>query len=166
MVLARAAATLRYLISIGLGFAAIALSVMFLFEAPSSRAPEARLAVATIKSAPSPKPTRQFKAADFDVARAVPVVVTGKAEPQTVAAPEGAVTTNSALAALSSPAQGRAKVTADAVNVRSQPSKASTKLFVIRSGDVVDVLESEGGWTRIAGPDGASGWIATKFLQR
>jgi uncharacterized protein YgiM (DUF1202 family) len=168
MFLSRVTATLRYLTSIGLGFAAIALSVMFLFEAPASVRSDAPPTVATIKSAARASSLPQLKAADFDVARAVPVVVTGKAEPVTVAAPVDAKAKISAnLDALGKlPAQGQAIVSADAVNVRAKPSKGSTKLFVVRSGQVVDVLESEGGWSRIAGQDGASGWVATKFLQR
>jgi uncharacterized protein YgiM (DUF1202 family) len=163
MFLSRVTATLRYLTSIGLGFAVTALSVMFLLEAPGSAKAHATSSAAVIKSAAKVSALPRLKASDFDIARAVPVVVQGKIEPKTVAAipqPDAAAPVNAA------PGRGQAMVIADAVNVRSGPSKGSTKLSVVRSGQVVDVIESDGGWSRIVGPGGEAGWIATKFLQR
>lgn len=162
MFLSRAAAAMRYLTSIGLGFAVTALSVMFVFEAPASIKAEAKPSAALLKSAVRVSALPQLKASDFDVARAVPVVIEGKTEPKTIAAvprPEVVAATEPSVKA------GQALVTADAVNVRSGPFKGSTKLFVVRSGQVVDVIERDGGWSRIIGPDGESGWMATKFLQ-
>lgn len=157
MLLSRVAATLRYLASIGLGFVVIGFSVMFLFEAPASVRDKAQPTMATIKPMATASSLPALKAADFDIARAVPVVITGKVDPQTVAAPK---------AEPSASAKGQAVVVADAANVRSGPSKGSTKLFVVRSGQTVDVLEHDGSWSRIVGPDGVSGWVATKFLRQ
>jgi uncharacterized protein YgiM (DUF1202 family) len=167
------AGLLRYLTSIGLGFTAIALSVMFLFEAPASVRGDTRATMAAIKPVARTARLPQLTASDFDIARAVPVVVTGKAEPRTTSAGSATdpVTHTAALpetdlaAPGDTPAAGQAVVTADAVNVRSGPSKRSTKLATIRSGQVVDLLESDGGWSHIVADDGTSGWIATKFLR-
>lgn len=168
MFLSRAAGPLRYLTSIGLGVAVIALSVMFVLEAPGTAVQaESKPVPAAIKRVAKATSLPQLKAADLDVTRMVPVVVTGKTEPRTQDAL--VATPRTEVAALEEPAAtatGQATVTGDAVNVRSAPSKSGTKLFVARLGDVVDVLESAGGWTRIALADGQSGWIATKFLQQ
>ena len=168
MFFSRVAATLRYLASIGFGFVVIGLSVMFLFEAPASMRDKSQPTMATLKPMASPDSLPALKATAFDIARAVPVVVTGKVDAKTIAAPVHATaaplkTDPSTTAA---PAAGQAMVVADAANVRSGPSKGSTKLFVVRSGQMVDVLERDGSWSRIVGPGGASGWVATKFLRQ
>lgn len=172
MFLSRVAGPLRYLTSIGLGVAVISLSVMFVLEAPGTAVKaEAKPTAAAFKRVAKTSSLPQLTAADFDVTRMVPVVVTGKAEPRTqeAVAATAATATTTDVAAVEAPiagAIGQAIVTGDAVNVRSAPSKSGTKLFVARLGDMVEVLESAGGWTRIAGPNGESGWIATRFLQQ
>lgn len=59
----------------------------------------------------------------------------------------------------------RAKTTSD-VNVRSGPSTETTTLSVASAGIEVLVVGQQDGWTRVTLPDGATGWIATRFLNQ
>lgn len=61
------------------------------------------------------------------------------------------------------PAGPAATVLSD-VNVRSGPGTGSAVMSVASTGSKVQVLEQQGGWTRVTLPDGGEGWIASKFL--
>lgn len=61
------------------------------------------------------------------------------------------------------PAGPAATVLSD-VNVRSGPGTGSAVMSVASTGSKVQVLEQQGGWTRVTLPDGGEGWIATRFL--
>jgi SH3-like domain-containing protein len=51
-----------------------------------------------------------------------------------------------------------------AVNVRSDPSAASDKLFVLAPGEDVKVAETDRGWAHIYRADGQSGWVYSRYL--
>ncbi|HEY9010896.1 MAG TPA: SH3 domain-containing protein [Devosia sp.] len=52
------------------------------------------------------------------------------------------------------------------VNVRSGPGTGSSVMSVASAGSKVQVLEQQGGWTRVTLPAGGEGWIASKFLAK
>lgn len=152
---------LRYVASLAGSIFVIVASIMLLFEAPaSSRAARAETpTVATLKRAVEPKPLPHLTAKDFDISRTVKVVPAGRAEPRTTPAPEVAT----AEPAAASEAR-MATVVADAVNLRAAASKNSTRVYVLRAGTKVTLLEEDRGWTRVTTADGMTGWLATKFL--
>jgi len=52
------------------------------------------------------------------------------------------------------------------VTVRSGPSVDNKVLHVVKSGDVVTVVEKgEGGWVKVQLPNGESGWMIARYLQ-
>lgn len=109
-------------------------------------------------------PLPQLTAKDFDVARSVPAVVMGKEAPMT-GVPVPAAQQVASIE--EDPAGGGSiRVAVDAANVRSGPSKSTTKTFVLRQGDAVEVLSTRAGWTEVRGRDGQTGWIWTEFLNR
>jgi len=63
------------------------------------------------------------------------------------------------------PAGPAATVLSD-VNVRSGPGTGSSVMSVASAGSKVQVLEQQGGWTRVTLPAGGEGWIASKFLAK
>ena len=178
MFLARLAASLRYIASIGLATGFIVVSLMMVIEAPNGAArtsADGSASAATLKRVTRTSALPQLTPEDFDIARAVPVDIKGKVEPPRTLAPttpkagflaSPAAQMASVDAASAPTADSQAVVTGDAVNVRAEPRKNSTKLFVARSGEVVDVFESVRGWTRIVRSGGETGWIATKFLRQ
>lgn len=142
----------------------IVASVMLLFEAPaSSRAAQTDSpTVATLKRAVTPKPLPQLKASDLDISRTVKVVPAERVEPRTSPAPAEVAAANPASATDAK----TATVVADAVNLRAKASKNSARVYVVRAGTKVTLLETERSWTKVVTEDGISGWLATKFLAR
>lgn len=53
----------------------------------------------------------------------------------------------------------QAIVFSGSVTVKSSPASAAKSLFVIHEGTRVDVLETNGNWTKIRLPNGNEGWI-------
>ncbi|RYG86058.1 MAG: SH3 domain-containing protein [Alphaproteobacteria bacterium] len=151
----------RYLGSIAGSVGVVALSVMFLLEAPAASTAKSAAVigstVAPLKRAVGPKPLPQLPANAFDISRTVKVDIVGKVEPRTLPSP-------AADAAGSSTSAAVAIVTADAVNLRSNASKSGARLGVVRQGARVTVLEVDRGWTRVATEDNTTGWMASKFL--
>lgn len=155
---------LKYLTSITLGMAAVVLSVMLVFQAPTRATAQAKSAtVATLKQAVSVKPLPTLTAKDFDVSRTVKVVVAGKLEPKTIAAPAQTGSLRQAPEAGTGADLATAVVT-DAVNLRAAASKQSARVYVVQAGSKVTVHETERSWTRITTEDGITGWLASKFL--
>jgi uncharacterized protein YgiM (DUF1202 family) len=56
------------------------------------------------------------------------------------------------------------RVTTAGLNVRSGPSNDSSKLFVLRQNEAVEVGEAEGRWVRIQTASGATGWAYRRYL--
>lgn len=56
------------------------------------------------------------------------------------------------------------RVGSSALNVRADPSSASSKLFVLAAGEDVKVGETAGGWAHIYRADGQSGWVFSRYL--
>lgn len=148
----------RYAASIGLSVGVIALSFMFMLEAPNGGGEAKATPQPTMRAAAVSKPLPKFTAADFNIARIIPVVAAGKPEPVTTAAVSAAQQSPRATSIT-------ATVTADAVNVRSGPSKTAPKTFVVRQGDAVEIIETRQGWSRITTSGGDSGWMWSKFLR-
>lgn len=71
-------------------------------------------------------------------------------------------------AAPASPAEepviGHAKVTASALNVRSEPATSAEIVTRLKRGARVPVLAREEGWTRVKLEEGGTGWVASRFL--
>jgi hypothetical protein len=158
----------RYLGSLTAGVAILALSAMFLIEAPTASIakfqPESPT-VTTLKRAVDPRPLPQLKARDFDISKTVKVNVVGKSEPQTLPAPKATASVDTTTAAARSGAPD-AIVIGAAVNLRSSASKDSDRVDVVRAGTRVSVLETVRGWSRITTENGTTGWLASKFLDQ
>ena len=60
----------------------------------------------------------------------------------------------------------QAIVFAPTVNVKSAPGLNSTDQFVIHEGLKVEILDSDGDWTRIRLSDGNSGWLLSQSIER
>jgi tetratricopeptide (TPR) repeat protein len=71
--------------------------------------------------------------------------------------------TNSAFHRLN---KDQAIVFSPTVNVKSEPSINSTDQFVIHEGLKVEIIDSEGDWTRIRLSDGNSGWLQSQSIER
>lgn len=58
-------------------------------------------------------------------------------------------------------------VTAASLNVRSGPGAGNAPVAgsPLPQGTTVQGFESQGGWTRIAAPNGAAGWVSSQYLQ-
>jgi len=56
------------------------------------------------------------------------------------------------------------QIGSSAVNVRSGPSSADSKLFVMQPGESVKVGETSGGWVHVYRQDGTDGWIYGRYL--
>lgn len=67
-------------------------------------------------------------------------------------------------AAASPTAPDRRIVGGSGVNVRSGPSKASSKLFALAAGQEVTVSANDKGWLQVVDAQGRSGWIYKTFL--
>lgn len=52
-----------------------------------------------------------------------------------------------------------------AVNVKSSPAEKSGTLFIIHQGTKVDILDNDGGWTKIGLANGNEGWLKTTDLK-
>lgn len=50
------------------------------------------------------------------------------------------------------------------VNLRSGPGIEYRIEKILRSGDVVEVIERQEGWARVTGPDGQGGWLVDRML--
>jgi uncharacterized protein YgiM (DUF1202 family) len=155
---------LRYAGTLAGSIFIIVASVMLLFEAPASTSTASAESptVATLKRAVAPKPLPQLRASDFDISRSVKVVPAARAEPRTGPASAEVVAANPAAAADIT----TATVIADAVNLRAAASKASARVYVVRAGTKVTLLETKRSWTKVVTEDGITGWLATKFLAR
>jgi uncharacterized protein YgiM (DUF1202 family) len=153
---------LRYLALVGVAAAFIGSTAVFALNQAQTGI-ETRQIGSTPPARPSYlMPLPKLTAKDFDVARAVPAVVMGKEAPRTgepapASQQVASIQSNSVSA-------GTVVVTVDAANVRSGPSKATAKVFVLRHGDVVEILSTQAGWSEVRGPDGQTGWIWTQFL--
>jgi uncharacterized protein YgiM (DUF1202 family) len=158
----------RYFGSLAAGAGIVALSAMFLIEAPTASIakfqPESPT-VATLKRAVDPKPLPQLKASDFDISKSVKVDVVARAETQTLPAPK-ATGSREADPPKAPTAKPVAVVTGDAVNLRASARKTSDRVDVVRAGTRVSVLETVRGWSRITTENGTTGWLASKFLSR
>jgi uncharacterized protein YgiM (DUF1202 family) len=157
----------RYFGSLAAGTGIVALSVMFLLEAPTASTAQSQpqsQTVATLKRAVDPRPLPQFKASDFDISRTVKVNVVGKADPQTLPSP--VATASLDTNAVSATTQLNATITGDAVNLRSSASKSGARVDVVRAGTRVSVLETVRGWSRITTEIGTTGWVASKFISQ
>lgn len=56
-------------------------------------------------------------------------------------------------------------VTAEALNIRDQPSSSSNVLGKLVAGDEVTVVGQERTWLEVVTADGKSGWISGKFVK-
>lgn len=158
----------RYFGSLAAGVGIVALSAMFLIEAPGTShatAPMDSPTVATLKRAVGPKSLPQLKASDLDISRVVAVNVVGKAEPRSLPATAASDAATKSEARLSGSGTS-ALVIADAANLRAAADKDSDRLDVVRHGAAVTVLATERGWSRVITEDGTTGWLASKFLSQ
>lgn len=157
----------RYFGSLAAGAGIVALSAMFLLEAPTASTAKSQpqsQTVATLKRAVDPRPLPQFKASDFDISRTVKVNVVGKADPQTLPPPVATASLDTNAASVAS--ELNATITGDAVNLRSSASKSGARVDVVRAGTRVSVLETVRGWSRITTENGTTGWVASKFISQ
>jgi uncharacterized protein YgiM (DUF1202 family) len=154
---------LRYLLSLGGLLAVTGLSVMALLDVSAAKLadePQSVVAVQRVAEvAPAPAATRVLTPSDFDIARSVPVRITGRA-PDVLPGPVAS------LDATAAAVTDRATVTADAVNVRAAASVRAERVGVVRAGTEVEVLGEERSWSRVVAADGTTGWMASKFLSR
>jgi cell wall-associated NlpC family hydrolase len=60
--------------------------------------------------------------------------------------------------------QGKAKVTASALNVRTGPSTSYSKIGLLNNGQIVDILEKSGDWSKIKTSSGLIGWVSSTYL--
>lgn len=68
------------------------------------------------------------------------------------------------VAAEERPGAEQVRVTANGLNVRSRPSSNSSKLFVLRRNEAVEVAEAEGSWVRVTTASGETGWAYERYL--
>ena len=59
---------------------------------------------------------------------------------------------------------GKAKVTASSLNVRKGPSTSYSKVGSLSNGQIVDILEKSGTWTKIKTSGGLIGWVSNTYL--
>ena len=72
------------------------------------------------------------------------------------------IVTNSAFNRLN---DEHAIVFSPTVNVKSEPTLNSTDQFVIHQGLKVEILDTDGDWTRIRLSDGNSGWLQSQSIE-
>jgi cell wall-associated NlpC family hydrolase len=60
--------------------------------------------------------------------------------------------------------QGKAKVTASSLNVRTGPSTSYSKVGSLSNGQIVDILEKSGTWSKIKTSGGLIGWVSSEYL--
>ena len=56
------------------------------------------------------------------------------------------------------------RVGSSALNVRAGPTSSAGKLFVLRPGQPVTILERDGNWARITTASGERGWVYSRYL--
>jgi hypothetical protein len=61
---------------------------------------------------------------------------------------------------------GTVRVTASALNVRSEPSSDAEVVMQVKKGTALDVLRSDESWVKVRLADGSSGWVAARFVAR
>ncbi|MBW4621436.1 MAG: SH3 domain-containing protein [Cyanosarcina radialis HA8281-LM2] len=55
-------------------------------------------------------------------------------------------------------------VTSNNLNVREGPGRSFSVTYVLRKGDVVEVIRRQGEWAFIVGARGGEGWVRSRFL--
>ena len=60
--------------------------------------------------------------------------------------------------------KGKAKITASALNVRKGPSTSYSKVGLLSNGQVVDILEKNGTWSKIKASNGLTGWVSNSYI--
>jgi len=60
--------------------------------------------------------------------------------------------------------QGKAMVTASSLNVRKGPSTSYSRIGSLSSGQIVEILEKSGTWSKIKASNGLTGWVANSYL--
>lgn len=60
--------------------------------------------------------------------------------------------------------QSRAKVKATSLNIRKGPSTSYNKIGLLSNGQVVDILEKNGTWSKVKKSNGLVGWVASTYL--
>jgi cell wall-associated NlpC family hydrolase len=60
--------------------------------------------------------------------------------------------------------QGKAKVSASSLNIRKGPSASNAKVGSLSKGQVVDVLQKSGTWSKIKTSSGVIGWVSSSYL--
>ncbi|GAA3650300.1 C40 family peptidase [Asaccharospora irregularis] len=60
--------------------------------------------------------------------------------------------------------QGKAKVTSSSLNIRKGPSTSYSKVGSLSNGQVVDILEKSGSWSKIKTSNGLIGWVSSTYL--
>ncbi|HSQ89703.1 C40 family peptidase [Romboutsia sp.] len=60
--------------------------------------------------------------------------------------------------------QGTAKVKASSLNIRKGPSTSYSKIGSLSNGQIVDILEKSGDWTKIKTSGALTGWVSNTYL--
>jgi hypothetical protein len=91
------------------------------------------------------------------------IATTGTSINQPASPPPVVQTASAATAALPLVTK---EITAIQANVRAEPSMSGAVLQVLMRGDVVRVLQADGGWLRVARQDGSAlGWVHNSVLK-
>lgn len=62
------------------------------------------------------------------------------------------------------PVIGRVRVTASALNVRASASAEADVVAQVKKGQSLSVLREDESWTKVKLEDGATGWVASRFV--
>lgn len=103
------------------------------------------------------------KAVEFIVSKTPPVYYRhGATATQPAVQPASAPAVQPAPA----PASGeKVSITVSALNMRSGPGTSNTIVTVLKGGEVLTVLERQGGWIKGQTESGAVGWVSEKYTQ-
>ncbi|MFL7838025.1 MAG: PA14 domain-containing protein [Candidatus Promineifilaceae bacterium] len=84
---------------------------------------------------------------------------------QKIASGSGSVSPTPSPAQPGLPAEGSAVVTnANWLNVRGAPEMGNNVITAVSRGQVVQLIGRNGGWIKVMLPNGAEGWVASRFL--
>lgn len=146
---------------------AAGLAALLLIPADVDRLQVTGLAVgdtppAPVRAAPAPIKTEAPATAAAAVDAASPLLPPPAAPVETPQ--DAAVAAIAPADATPSPIATYAWVGWEAVNVRAGPSSGTARLFVLKRGAKVAIMERSGGWAFVTDQNGESGWVYSRYL--
>lgn len=130
--------------------------------------------IAEVRGSPKPArlrpgyiaPTPVLTVQDAAAVQSVSVTGTGEAAKAQMglATIIDTVTTGSISTPTPGPSPRLFRVNSDGLNMRAAGNKGSPKIGVLKSGEEVEIAETQGSWVRVVRPGGEGGWVYSKYL--